>query len=173
MADQPFWQAYKVVPIILAAYLTNAWAGYANFGILIHKKTIEIMYGTLIGAIVISVAYIVLIPVSGTIGAAWATVAGFGSRFIWIYWRAKKLYDMQLQWRKIGLLLLIGIVATVASIHGPEDLPFSISLNILLITGVFVSFMLLPIFPAQHRRIIMQIMKRPWRFNIILKTNNS
>ena len=54
MSDKSFWAAYHVVPIILTAYLTNALSSFANLGILLNNKTIEITYGTILGAIVIT-----------------------------------------------------------------------------------------------------------------------
>lgn len=173
MSDQSFWSASRVVPIILAAYLTNAWCSFVNLGILLKNKTLEITYGTILGAIVITIGYLVLIPLYGVMGAAIATLFGFGSRCVWVYWRAKKLYDMGLQWGKIGWLLLIWIAVSLAAMLRPEELRLSICLDIILMAAACASLILLPIFPEEHRRVAIEIIKRPWRVNIILKSINA
>ena len=169
MSDQLFWSASRVVPIILAAYLTNAWCSFVDLGILLKNKTFEITYGTILGAIVITIGYFVLIPLYGVMGAAVATLFGFGSRCIWVYWRAKKLYNMGLQWMKIGWLLLIWIAVSLAAMLRPEELKLSICLDTILMAIACASLILLPIFPEGYRQMAIQIIKRPWRFNVIIR----
>jgi O-antigen/teichoic acid export membrane protein len=62
MAAPEFWGAAKIVPIILAAYVTNALSAYVNLGILLRNRTIEITYGTVVASFVITAGYLVLIP---------------------------------------------------------------------------------------------------------------
>ena len=102
-------------------------------------------------------------------GAALATLIGLGSRNIWVYLRAKKLYNMGLDLEKTALLFLIGAAASLGTLLGPEDLILSICLDTALMLAVFMSFILLPILPKEYRSMAIQIIKNPWRYNSILK----
>jgi O-antigen/teichoic acid export membrane protein len=113
MAAPAFHSAYSVVPLVLAAYLMNAWTRYANLGILIHKKTMEITYGTLIAAAVITPGYLFLIPKYGIEGAALATLFAFTSRCMWVSWRASRLYKMKLPWPRVSAMMLVYFMAAV------------------------------------------------------------
>ena len=123
MSEQAFWSAYTLVPVVMLAYIFNALVSFTNLGIFAANKTMEITYGTVIGAVAVGVSYFVLIPKFGPAGAAWATVIGFGSRFFYVNWRAQRLYDMELPWAKVLSVMLIGTcrLCTFASRTGQTD----------------------------------------------------
>jgi len=98
MSDPAFLDAYKIVPIIILAYIFQAWTKFCNLGILLNNKTMQIAYAEVIAAAVITAAYFTLIPIYGIYGAAWATVIGFAARFYWTNRKAKQLFDMELPW---------------------------------------------------------------------------
>jgi O-antigen/teichoic acid export membrane protein len=154
MSDPSFWPAYKIVPVILTAYVFNAWASFTNLGILAKNRTIEITYGTLIGAVAVGIGYIMLIPRFGSMGAAWASVIGFGSRFLWINIRAQTLYNMHLPWGKVLSILLLGIAAYLLSTLGPEKLIHSICYNSMIVIILLSTILFLPILPLNLRRSI-------------------
>jgi len=173
MSTEPFWPAYRVVPVILAAYLVNAWSSFINLGILLKNKTIETTYAAILAAVVSTVGYIALIPLYGEMGAAIVTLLGFGIRNIWIYLRAKRLYDMGLAWGKVACLVLIGAVATLVAVFGPEDLMLAIGLDTALFAAACTSFILLPILPKNYRSTAKQIIKNPWRYRARLNVGNT
>lgn len=147
MAAPEFRDAYRVVPVILAAYVVNAWASFCNLGIYLQKKTGEIFYGTLLAVGVISIGYVGLIPRFGSLGAAWATFGAFAARTAWIYFRSRRLFDMGLQWRSIVYLLCLwGVVQFLAQL-APEPLGYSIlyKAGVLLLLGA--TLVVLPVIP--------------------------
>ncbi len=168
MSAPAFWPASNIVPIVLAAYVANIWTGFVNLGVMLEQRTIEITYGTLIAAAVVTAAYLVLIPRFGAMGAAWASLLAFGTRFVWVYWRSKRLYDMGLAWKPIGVLVLVGIVAISLSYRTPDDLLVSLCLNTAIFVISCLSLLTIPgIIPVQYRRRVILIVRNP---RYILKT---
>jgi O-antigen/teichoic acid export membrane protein len=163
MSDSSFWPASRIAPVVMLAYVFNAWANYTNLGIFAKNRTIEITYGTLIGAVVVAAGYIILIPRFGSMGAAWASVFGFGSRFLWITMRSQRLYDMQLPWGKVLVILFLGIAMYTISLFGPEENILSLCSNFLIMTAFISTIMLLPILPGDWRRLIFFAVTKPWR----------
>ncbi len=161
MSAPDFWGAAKIVPIILGGYLANALAQYVNLGILLKNKTIEITYGTLIAAVVISLGYFLLIPSYGGMGAAWATFFAFTSRTAWIYWRAKRLYDMALHWRPVVILLGLWITVCICSMYGPTGLPTSLLFNCFLFILVSLLLLYAPILPMTLRAQLLMSFRNP------------
>jgi O-antigen/teichoic acid export membrane protein len=152
MAAPEFWGAAAIVPIILAAYLSDALSAFVNLGILLKNKTIEITYGTFIAGLVITTGYFILIPLYGAVGAALATVLALGSRCVWVYFRAKRLYDMHLQWRSTWMLFLLWIMAYILSQLGNSlSLVSSFVWNSFLIVGIIAVLLFLPILPLYIR----------------------
>ncbi len=174
MSAPAFWGAAKIVPIILGAYLANALSQYVNLGILLRHKTIEITYGTIIAAGVISIGYYLLIPRYGAMGAALATLLAFASRTVWVYWRAKKLYDMELRWNSVGLLIGLWGIVYICSAYGPATLAASLLLNSFILIIIVLILLFLPILPGELRKDARKILQNPRSaFMIIIGKNKS
>jgi len=161
MADPSFHDAYKVVPMIVIAYIFQAWTKYCNMGILLHYKTGEIAYSEMIGVGVISIAYLTLIPEYGMYGAAWATVAGFLARFLWTNMKSKRRYDMELPWHTIGRIGILATVTYLLSLLSPDEISLSILYRSLLLTGFIGVFLLLPILDSSEKRYMWEIARHP------------
>ena len=163
MSDPAFHEAHAIVPIILVAYIFQAWTNYCYFGLLLNRKTIQITYGSAVAVAVITVAYLTLIPLFGVYGAAWATVIGFVARLFWISWKSRLEYDMQLPWGKVGLLMGLATGIYGLSWFVPESLVPSIILRVMLFLLFFVIFMKLPILSMGEKNLVIKILKDPRR----------
>jgi O-antigen/teichoic acid export membrane protein len=163
MSDPSFWPAARIAPVIMLAYLFNAWATYTTLGIFTANRTIEMTYGTIIGAIVVGIAYFTLIPSFGAMGAAWASVLGFGSRFLYITWRSQKLYYIPLSWAKVLAITAAGSMAYILSLLGPQRLIPSILFNSMIALGFLVLLLYLPILPENWRHGMQRILIKPWK----------
>lgn len=158
MSEESFWPAYRFVPVIIAAYTINSWAGFVNIGVLIHEKTIEITYGAVIATVVITFGYVFLIPRFGGLGAAWASLIAFAAAFMWVYFRSKRLYDMQLQWRNILVFGCLVIMANILSMLAPDTIVESLVFNFM----IFIIFSLAIVsIIAEYRSIIIVCLKSP------------
>jgi O-antigen/teichoic acid export membrane protein len=160
MSDQEFWAASEVVPPILAAYVTNAWAAFLNLGILLNKKTIEITYATLISAVVITIGYLILIPLYGGIGAAWATFIAFFIRFIWIYYRARQMYDMGVEWGSIIILSAVAVIMVVISTYAPNNIYYSLIMNSCIFLFCCIFLLVTPRFSKRCKPLLATIFKK-------------
>jgi O-antigen/teichoic acid export membrane protein len=153
MANREYWPAADLIPFVCLAYMFNCMSGFANLGILVKERTIEITYGTMIAAVVITAGYFLLIPRYGAMGAAWATLLAFASRTIWIAIRSKKYYDMKLDWgRVIALLAFVGTVWKTAEILGSESIPLSLLTNTSAVLFCLCALLFLPILPSDLRK---------------------
>ena len=163
MSNPAFWDAYKIVPIIIVAYIIQAWTQYCNLGILLEKKTMQIAYAEIIAVVVITAAYFTLIPEYGIYGAAWATVIGFAARFYWTNLKSTRMYNMQLPWNKVGLTSLLALVAFGLSWFAPEEIIASIAVRSVLVLGFLAAFFTLPILSRDEKQEVWNLVLRRQR----------
>lgn len=168
MSDPVFWEAYKVVPLIMVAYLFQSWSAFCNLGILIRRNTIQITYGTMAGVVVITAAYLLLIPKFGAMGAAWATIIGFFVRFLWIYLKAKQELDMGLSWPRVSMIGAAAILTYLASTLFSFGLISSIALKSGLVVCFLAVCLWLPILAENDRKTILKILRNPLRAKAII-----
>ena len=154
MSDPAFHEAHQIVPIIIFAYLMQAWVKFCDLGILLEKKTIQIAYAEALAAAVITVAYLTLIPAFGIFGAAWATAIGFIARFYWTNKKSKQYYDMQLPWKKVILTLALAAAVFSLSLGITENIIISIVLRTILVASFVVILFLLPILSATEKSML-------------------
>jgi O-antigen/teichoic acid export membrane protein len=164
MSDPAFHSAYRIVPIIILAYIIQSWGRYCDLGIFLKRKTIQIAYAHLIAAVVITAAYFTLIPEFGIYGAAWATVIGFTARFYWINRIGKEYYDMELPWGNVFLMATLAVGTFIASLFIPEGQALSIFLRLLLLLIFFTGFYFLPILDREEKR---ELLKMAFRHKFI------
>ena len=151
MADPQFLDAYRIAPIIIIAYILQAWTKYCSMGILLERKTMLIAYGEIIGVMLITIAYFTLIPAYGMYGAAWSTVAGFAARFYWTNHMSTKLYNMELPWNKIFLTGLLAILTYLISILSPDGLVLSMLFRAALVVIFILVFLISPILSRNEK----------------------
>ena len=152
MADPAFLSAYKIVPIIIIAYILQAWTRYCDLGILLKRKTIQIAHAEMIGVLIITAAYFTLIPLYGIYGAAWSTVIGFLARFLWIYWKGIQHFNMGLPWRKIAATAMLATLIYPISLMIPDEIIISILLRTVLLLIFVVVFFTLPILSGNQKK---------------------
>lgn len=152
MSDPAFLGAYEIAPIIILAYIFQAWTKFCDLGLLLEEKTSQIAYAELIAVIVITFAYLFLIPRYGTHGAAWATVAGFAARLFWVNKKGKQYLNMRLPWARIWMAGCLAVLAYLLSLAIPNDLLTSILVRIILALCFTASLLLLPVFTRDEKR---------------------
>lgn len=113
MAAKSFYAAASVVPILTFALVLNNLRTFFDFSFMITDRTKMrgvYQYGT---AVVITVAYVALIPRFGLMGAAVAQCLTFTGTFIWVYILSRRYFDPEIRLMPIGLFSLIGFGAYV------------------------------------------------------------
>jgi len=154
MSDVKFWTAYEIVPVILTSYVIWAWTKFCSLGILLEKKTIQLMYAETFAVIVITIAYLLLIPLYGGIGAAYATLIGFLARFCWVYYKSKGYYDMKLEWNRIYYLIASSLIIYFISTIAPDDIVESIIYRTFLILIFITTIFILPILSKSEKKTV-------------------
>ncbi len=151
IADNSFWPAGGVVPILVLSSIIFTLAYFNNLGILLKKKTSIIAIGTYLFAITITIGFIILIPKFGLHGVAISLLLGSLVKLVWIERKSKALYDMKLPWPRALMVGGIGVGGYLISLLLPDTLLFSI-VGKLLILMCFVSLVfLLPIFNKEEK----------------------
>ncbi len=115
MAAKPFDAAAAVVPIVTFGFVLSSLRQFFNFSFLVTGNTkipSLCQYGT---AVLITVAYLVLIPRFGLLGAAAGQALAFAINFIYVRFLSRRYYDPGFNLVPIGIFALIGIVAYVCS----------------------------------------------------------
>ena len=130
----------------------QAWTKFCDLGLLLEEKTSQIAYAELIAVIVITFAYLLLIPRYGTHGAAWATVAGFAARLFWVNKKGKQYFNMRLPWARIWMAGCLAVLTFSLSLAIPNDLLTSIFLRVMLALTFIVILLLLPVFTREEKR---------------------
>ena len=156
MSAPEFHSAYQIVPIIIFAYLFQAWSKYCDLGIFLSKKTSHIAIAEAIAVVIITIAYLSLIPMYGIYGAAVATVIGFIARFLWINYKGSQLYNMNLPWRKVIMLVTAASVCLGFSYLVTEDILLSISARMLILCVFIASVFTLPILSREEKQELLQ-----------------
>jgi len=103
----------EIIPIILVAYWF--FGTYNNFAAAVHivKKTKYIAFSITTGTIFYIIAMYLFIPSFGYIAAAWATLFGYAVNALLILWFARKVYQINYEWKRIFIILLITLFTYV------------------------------------------------------------
>lgn len=161
MSDEAFWPARHIIPVVLLAYVFQAWTGYSNLGVLLERRTMYIARGNVVSVVVATVAYIALIPLFGAMGAAAATVLAFFSRFLYVYMRSKQFYDMGIAWREVAWVFGPAVGVVLVSLAGPEQFVAGVAVNTALALVLLLSYIYLPILPKAERELLRDIARKP------------
>jgi len=151
MADKSFWPASPIVPFIVIASIVKSLAYFNNLGILLKEKTSIIAVGTYINAFVITVSLVIFVKLFGAIGAALSYMIGALFQLFWIESSSRKLYDMELPWKRAVLINATWLVCYGLSFLLPESLPVAIAGKLLLVILFVVLMYYLPILKQDEK----------------------
>lgn len=113
MINQSYWDAIKIVPLIIMA---NLFLGIYNNLSIWYKLTNKTMYGAYIsifGAVITLVLNFALIPKYSYVGSAWATLMAYFSMMLVSYWIGRKYYRIPYQLNKIVFYLLVSTILSL------------------------------------------------------------
>jgi O-antigen/teichoic acid export membrane protein len=135
--DQSYWEAMKVVPLII---LANFFLGiYTNLSVWykLIDKTYYGAYISIVGAIITLVLNFLLIPTLSYYGSAIATIAAYGSMMGISYYFGNKYYPIPYDINKIGMYLLISIGFSAISFYGFRENYF-VGISLLMLFLYFI-----------------------------------
>jgi O-antigen/teichoic acid export membrane protein len=111
MAAKSFYAAASVVPMLVLGVICSNLRTFFNFGFMITGRTKIQSLGQYGNALGITIAYLVLIPRFGLIGAATAQCLTPAAALIWVYILSRRYYDPEISLMPIGIFSLIGFGA--------------------------------------------------------------
>lgn len=114
-----FRPAAAFVPIIVLAYVLQAWAIAVDFGIEVTERTRYTSIATWISVATIAVLYLLLIPPFGGMGAAVATLVAMFVRFAATLYFAQRLWPVSYHWGPHLRMLAGGAVVTIGALITP------------------------------------------------------
>ncbi|NMB80291.1 MAG: oligosaccharide flippase family protein [Ignavibacteria bacterium] len=113
LGNENYIAANDYIPLIVFAYILSAMRNVASNGLLFAEKTFIVALITILAAILNIILNIFLLPVYGTIAAAYTTLISFAVFYLVTNWWANKYYKIDYENLKIIKLLLSGIVLFV------------------------------------------------------------
>lgn len=144
LAGDPFLAAASAVGPLAIGGAATLTIKIASTGIFIKKKSQYDAIYTWVAAGVNVALNILLIPVMGMVGAAWATAGAYLTLCILLTWASQRLWPVALSsWRlAVVTLTAIGVVAATPLL---PELPFWHSLGLKAAVGLVVSMAVLAI----------------------------
>jgi len=161
MTTAEFHAAAYLVPIILLAYVAEAWAEVFRFAFDVTEHTRYSTYATWIVVAVVLVLYMVLIPRYGAYGAAVATVLGFSLRAVLVYLWAQHLWPIHYRWRRHFSLLALGVGVAAANWALPDvTILIQVAIGALSVLAYF-GIVYATLLDADERGLIGQMARAP------------
>jgi O-antigen/teichoic acid export membrane protein len=115
MASKSFYPAASIVPILTFGFMLNSLNQFSNFSFLVtgHTKVHSLcQYAT---AVIITIAYLALVPSLGLVGAALAQCLAFGASFAIVRVVAARYYDPGFNLVPLAAFALVSLVAYMCS----------------------------------------------------------
>jgi O-antigen/teichoic acid export membrane protein len=164
IADQSYWSAYKIVPIISASYVVAGVISIAGAGILVKSKTKYKALSTSTAMVVNIALNFLLIPKWGGYGAAYATLLSFLVRLGVDAYFSQKLFPVIYEWTRIipvtGIYLMLIIVNHFVQVT-------NVMLSVVVNLGIFSIFPILLYFSgllsSDEKRFVKSLVSNPIR----------
>lgn len=136
--DEKYQAAYTIIPIIVLGYLFIQFNALQTKAFYQEKKTLQIMYINIVGAVLNIILNYFLIKEMSYMGAAISTAATQFVLFILTYNLAKKYYFIPFDWRIIvpAMLLFSSIVLIDIKYISTTSISFLIKIVIFIILGL-------------------------------------
>ena len=113
-ASRAYHSAHIMIPIVVFAYFISGHQKYLGAVFSLRKVTYLNTIGSFLQAGLNLGLSLVLIPIAGKVGAAWATFASLTFMTIWSGFWFLKWEAVRFEWGKILKILLIGCLALVS-----------------------------------------------------------
>jgi O-antigen/teichoic acid export membrane protein len=138
MADEAFWSAYQIVPIIVLASTVFSFHYHLNIGIVVVEKTKYLAYVNFSNGGLVLLLNFMLIPKYGIFGAAWATLVAFVYKAVLTYYFSSKFYKIHFELKRVVKLVLVsGIIYLIAQSIQIEAVILSLITKFSLITMLY------------------------------------
>ena len=132
-----YWSSFTVIPILAFGMYFVALSDIASIGIRIKKKTSRITLMTAIVSVLNLALNILLIPLLGTEGAAFASLFSHLVFFSGLFYFSNKMYPIAFEWRKVILMFALGAILVYGSLLTTN---MDLIVRLLVKTSAIISF---------------------------------
>lgn len=142
-----YWSGLDIVPIILLGYLFNGFYVVFSAGIYIEEKSIYAPIVAGAGAVTNIVSNLLLIPVFGIIGAAFATLISYAVMALGYFIVTQKYYKIDYEYKRLVKLfvLVLFIGASYYFLRSSDELNLLVKLAMLIVyTSIVLKFIIDP-----------------------------
>jgi len=159
ITTEPFWPAYKVVPIIALSSVIFSFHYHFQVGIVMKKATKYIAYINLSNAAINLVLNFILIRKYDIWGAAYATLICFIYKAIVTYYFSNRFYPIIVEWRRVitlfltaGALYFVAIQVETGSIY--FNIPLKAAVGCLYVVALYFTRFFSDAEKAKLKRVI-------------------
>lgn len=142
ISNEEYWVGLKVVPILLASNILLGVVYNLSIWYKLSEKTKYGAYIAGVGALITIVGNVLLIPVIGYFGSAWAHVASYFVMMLISYFLGRKYYKIDYPIKDIFVYVIVASLIYVASLFNKFDGMLLYLINTLLIMS-FLLFVLI------------------------------
>jgi O-antigen/teichoic acid export membrane protein len=137
MSAASFFPAARTVPFLTLGFTLNSLVAFFYFSFFVTQNTRIFSYCHYLTAVVITLAFLALIPTLGLMGSALGQCLAFAVNFVFVHYLARRYYDPGIRLGHFALLLGIAAVAYVGS--NVLLAPRSLWLDIVLKGAIFLA----------------------------------
>jgi O-antigen/teichoic acid export membrane protein len=152
MAETRFHDAYPVIPVIVLAYLMQGFFALTSIGIGISKKTVYFPVITFCAAAMNVLLNILWIPQHGILGAAWATVAGYGLMASLGIYLGNKHYPIPFEWSRLLRIVLAAAISFGISTLAPLDWHMAVPIKLIAVATFPLGLYVFGFFSAEEQQ---------------------
>ena len=142
-----FWSSTGIVSVIALGYWFHGAYVLQMPGLFLQEKSKFLMMIRGIGALTNILLNLLLIPLYGAMGAAWATCASFATMAIMIFIMNRRMFPIQYEWGRI-----IRIIALMTIIYILSNSLILTNINKLILSAVFPILLILSGFMTKGER---------------------
>ena len=158
LIGESYWEGLRVVPIVMAAEIMFGVFFNLSFWYKLTDRTIWGAYFSGIGAVVLIVIDILLIPRFSYMACAWAGFAAYATSMILSYFIGQRYYPITYPIKDMTIYLILTIFLFIGIQYANRAFPLWIALIInTLLIAVFVVYLVKKDFPLSSLPIIGKI----------------
>lgn len=163
IADEAFWPAAQIVPIIALTYALWSTRSVIEIGMLLRRMTRVTAVIFLIGGAVNIALNLLLIPTWAGYGAAFATLISFTTMLLIIYTYNQRIYPISYEWlRLIKIAIIVSILYAVSWFVPTQSLFLAIGLKTILICLYPLLLLVGGVFTAVEKRQATRFITKRW-----------
>ncbi len=123
LIDKAYWMGLTIVPIIILAYIFSGIHNFFYIGMILKKKSKDLLSINLIGVFVTFVGNLILLPIIGIMGSALTTMLCYLVMCVFQIRKSQSFYPLTINWKRISLFAVLSIPAWILTVWQQQN-PF-------------------------------------------------